>query len=184
MSLSGVNRTRCAQAVLLSLTQLRHRLDRNPAAQQCRGVLLLSFESTGGTGSESPRVHHAGQRRGSEGAWPRSPTNLAYPRRRGDRISAGFAAIAHSRFLRPTTVPQEGPLVVRNPEVRRMLLRGRLDLTRTSRAQAAAPRFRTISYIPKTRRPPPQGWRWRQTRSHYADRLLDQRRVSTSTLPA
>jgi hypothetical protein len=31
-------------------TQSGHSPDRNPAAQQCRGVLFLSFESTGGTG--------------------------------------------------------------------------------------------------------------------------------------
>jgi hypothetical protein len=50
----------------IALTHLRHRSD--PAAQQSPAVLrcaIFSVRSTGGTASETPRVHHASRRHGS-----------------------------------------------------------------------------------------------------------------------
>src|SRR5262249_15964470 len=52
-TLLGVKRTLRALRRHVDLTRLTHRgqsPDRNPPGQQCRGVLFLSFESTGGTG--------------------------------------------------------------------------------------------------------------------------------------
>jgi hypothetical protein len=45
-------------------TRSGHRSGRNPAAQQDRGVLFLSFQAREVLGSETARVHHAARRRG------------------------------------------------------------------------------------------------------------------------
>ena len=76
----------CSMRVLRILTHCGHKLDRNPAAQQSPAVprcAILSVGSTGGTGSETARVHLAARRRGGVAA-------------RGAR-AAGRADAAHRR---------------------------------------------------------------------------------------
>ena len=54
-------------------THLRHRSDRNPAAQQSPALpscAILRWEAQEGPGSEPARVHHAA--RGAAAAWPLS----------------------------------------------------------------------------------------------------------------
>jgi hypothetical protein len=72
---------RCQQRIEISIgrcatsakTRTGHRQDRNPAAQQSLlRCAILSVGSTGGTGSETPRFHHASRERDgcAAVAWP------------------------------------------------------------------------------------------------------------------
>ena len=119
------------------MTRSRHRPDRNPAAQQSPAVLRCAIlrPSTGGSGSETARVHHAARRRGGRVAAGGARAACARrakgnPHWLGHR-SAGFelGALHRGHALRPRrTRLRRGPQPCNRVSLRRRRARAGIGL--------------------------------------------------------